>query len=36
MTPWGLIYGAVPVGLGLVAWYWPRNPESDDLHPEQP
>jgi cytochrome c oxidase subunit 1 len=36
MTPWGLVFGAVPVAIGLVAWYWPRNPEPDVLHSEQP
>lgn len=36
MTPWGLVYGAVPVALALVAWYWPRDPEPEDLHAEQP
>jgi cytochrome c oxidase subunit 1 len=36
MTPWGLVFGAIPVALALVAWYWPRHPEPDDLHAEQP
>ena len=36
MTPWGLVYGAIPVGIALVAWYWPRQPEPGTLHAEQP
>ena len=24
-TPWAVVYGAVPVGIGLVAWFWPKH-----------
>jgi cytochrome c oxidase subunit 1 len=25
-TPWGLVYGAPPVFIALVGWFWPRKP----------
>jgi cytochrome c oxidase subunit I len=25
-TPWALVWGAVPVGISLAAWFWPRRP----------
>ena len=25
-TPWGLVYGAAPVFVTLVGWFWPRKP----------
>jgi cytochrome c oxidase subunit I+III len=24
-TPWGLVYGSVPVGAAFVAWAWPKR-----------
>jgi cytochrome c oxidase subunit I+III len=37
-TPWGLVFGALPVGAALVAWYWPRRALVDPqrLAKEQP
>jgi len=27
-TPWALIWGAVPVGITLTGWFWPRKDET--------
>jgi len=27
-TPWALIWGSVPVGIALIAWFWPRKDET--------
>jgi heme/copper-type cytochrome/quinol oxidase subunit 1 len=27
-TPWALVWGAIPVGITLVAWFWPRRDET--------
>jgi cytochrome c oxidase subunit I+III len=35
-TPWGLVFGAPPVGLALALWYWPHGDHPDALHEEQP
>jgi cytochrome c oxidase subunit 1 len=25
-SPWALVFGAVPVGIALTAWFWPKSP----------
>jgi cytochrome c oxidase subunit 1 len=25
-SPWALVFGAVPVGIALIAWFWPKLP----------
>ena len=25
-TPWAVVYGAVPLGIALVGWFWPKHP----------
>jgi cytochrome c oxidase subunit I+III len=27
-TPWGVVWGAVPVAIALTAWFWPRRDET--------
>jgi cytochrome c oxidase subunit 1 len=27
-TPWGVVYGAVPVFAALVGWFWPKTPDE--------
>jgi len=27
-TPWALVWGAVPVGVALAAWFWPKRPRA--------
>jgi cytochrome c oxidase subunit 1 len=26
-TPWAVVWGAVPVAIGLIGWFWPSRPE---------
>jgi heme/copper-type cytochrome/quinol oxidase subunit 1 len=26
-SPWALLFGALPVGIALTAWFWPKTPE---------
>jgi cytochrome c oxidase subunit 1 len=28
-TPWAVVWGAVPVAIGLTAWFWPKRTEVD-------
>jgi cytochrome c oxidase subunit 1 len=29
-TPWAVVYGAVPIAVALVGWFWPKgNPEDE-------
>ena len=27
-TPWAIVWGSVPVGIALTAWFWPRRREN--------
>ena len=27
-TPWGVVWGALPVGVAMVGWFWPRKGDS--------
>jgi cytochrome c oxidase subunit I+III len=27
-TPWGVLYGAIPVFLTMVGWFWPKSPRE--------
>jgi cytochrome c oxidase subunit 1 len=27
-TPWAIVWGALPVGIALTAWFWPRRREN--------
>jgi cytochrome c oxidase subunit 1 len=29
-TPWALVWGAVPLGAALAAWFWPTRPRQKD------
>jgi cytochrome c oxidase subunit I+III len=39
-SPWGLVYGSVPVFITLVGWFWPKTYSSEDAEesaaPEAP
>ena len=26
-TPWGVVYGGVPVFVTMVGWFWPKRPQ---------
>jgi cytochrome c oxidase subunit 1 len=28
-TPWALVWGAIPVAMTLVGWFWPRADETN-------
>jgi cytochrome c oxidase subunit I len=30
-TPWAVLIGGLPIGIALIAWFWPKDPE---VHPE--
>jgi len=29
-SPWAMVWGAVPVAIGLTAWFWPTRKETDE------
>jgi cytochrome c oxidase subunit 1 len=29
-TPWAVVWGSIPVGIALTAWFWPRRGENRD------
>jgi cytochrome c oxidase subunit I+III len=33
-TPWAVPIGAVPVGIALTGWFWPKAPEAKVPGPE--
>jgi cytochrome c oxidase subunit I+III len=28
-TPWGLVWGAIPVAVTLIGWFWPKRSEAE-------
>jgi cytochrome c oxidase subunit I+III len=32
-TPWGVVYGAVPVFITMVGWFWPTKPDEGGTRP---
>jgi len=32
-TPWGVVYGAVPVFAAMVGWFWPRSADEGGTQP---
>jgi cytochrome c oxidase subunit 1 len=39
-TPWAVVYGALPIFITLVGWFWPKHPPEEEtsemLAPESP
>jgi cytochrome c oxidase subunit I len=29
-TPWAVVWGAIPVAVGLIGWFWPKGTPEDD------
>jgi len=29
-TPWAIVIGTVPLGVGFIAWFWPKSPPSEE------
>lgn len=27
-TPWAMVWGAVPVAIATIGWFWPRRAEA--------
>jgi len=27
-TPWAIVWGAIPIAIGLIAWFWPSRPRA--------
>jgi len=32
-TPWGVVYGAIPVFITMVGWFWPKSPDEGGTQP---
>ena len=32
-TPWGVVYGAIPVFLTMVGWFWPKSADEGGTRP---
>jgi cytochrome c oxidase subunit I+III len=32
-TPWGVVYGALPVFITMVGWFWPKAPDEGGTQP---
>jgi hypothetical protein len=32
-SPWGVVYGAVPVFVTMVGWFWPKSPDEGGTQP---
>ena len=32
-TPWGVVYGALPVFVAIVGWFWPSRPDEGGTQP---
>jgi len=28
-SPWAVLFGAIPVTIALIAWFWPKSPTPD-------
>jgi hypothetical protein len=29
-SPWGVVWGSIPVAIALVGWFWPKSPPTRD------
>jgi cytochrome c oxidase subunit 1 len=32
-TPWGVVYGALPLFIAMVGWFWPKSPDEGGTQP---
>ncbi len=32
-TPWGVVYGSLPVLLAMIGWFWPKSPDEGGTQP---
>ncbi|HYG97528.1 MAG TPA: cytochrome c oxidase subunit I [Terriglobales bacterium] len=35
-TPWMVVWGSIPLAATLLAWFWPKNPQPEDVFQEKP
>ncbi|HEV2706188.1 MAG TPA: cytochrome c oxidase subunit I [Pyrinomonadaceae bacterium] len=34
-TPWAVVWGAIPVGVTLTGWFWPKRRQAEERPPEE-
>jgi cytochrome c oxidase subunit 1 len=35
-TPWGALWGSIPITVALIGWFWPRPKDmNDETHPPE-
>ena len=34
-TPWAVVWGAIPVTVALVGWFWPKKREAEERPPQE-
>jgi cytochrome c oxidase subunit I+III len=34
-TPWAVVWGSIPVAVGLVGWFWPRKRQAEERPPKE-
>jgi len=32
-SPWGVVYGAIPLTIALIGWFWPKSPDEGGTQP---
>ena len=32
-TPWGVVYGSVPIFFAMIGWFWPKSPDEGGTQP---
>jgi cytochrome c oxidase subunit 1 len=34
-NPWAVVWGSIPVGIALIAWFWPRERQAEERAPKE-
>jgi cytochrome c oxidase subunit 1 len=34
-TPWGVVWGSIPVAIALIGWFWPREKQREERPPKE-
>jgi cytochrome c oxidase subunit I+III len=32
-TPWGVVYGSLPIFLAMIGWFWPKSADEGGTQP---
>jgi cytochrome c oxidase subunit I+III len=32
-SPWGVVYGSIPLSIALIGWFWPKKPDEGGTQP---